>query len=434
MSKKTSFAAKAILLAWAVLGLAGAAPAQDDFTYHVNPPRMLLTRSQVIPQTIPFCSGGLVICYSPGFVRAAYNFPANLDGRGQTILLVDAFGSPTIRHDLEFFDQFFSIPDPPSFTILCPEGGCPPYDPKKLPDEISWSIETSLDVEYAHAMAPAANIVLVVAKNGSSIAINAAEDRAIKLYPGSIMSQSFGTPEILIHGHGSQVERAHQNFKDAAAAGITVLAAAGDTGATNGSAVSNPLFPSSDPLVTAVGGTEGDPYPGGLAGCSGGTCTGVYGGEQVWNDSNLATGGAQSFFFTAPSYQSALGLKKRTTPDVAYNAAINGGVLVANSNVVGTDMFFLIGGTSAGAPQWAGILALANQGAGHSLGFVNPAIYKVAMSSAYATDFHDITVGNNKVTGAPVGFNAGPGYDFATGWGTPNVANLIPDLIDAVSH
>ncbi|HEV2352477.1 MAG TPA: hypothetical protein VG028_21790 [Terriglobia bacterium] len=103
MNKMLSSVTKVFLLAWVVLVFAGAATAQDDFTYHVNPPRIPLTRSEVIPTSIPFCSNGLVICYSPQFVRAAYNFPANLDGRGQTILIVDAYGSPTIRHDLAVF-------------------------------------------------------------------------------------------------------------------------------------------------------------------------------------------------------------------------------------------------------------------------------------------------------------------------------------------
>lgn len=435
MANKMKFSTiKVMLPVWTMLALVGVATAQSDFTYRVNPPRIPLTRSEVIPQAIPFCSNGRVICYSPGFMRSAYNFSDNLDGRGQTILLVVAYGSPTIGHDLAEFDQFFGVPDPPSFTILCPEGGCPKYNPKTPHDEIGWALETSLDVEYAHAMAPAANIVLVVGENGSGNAINAAEARAIKRYPGSVMSQSFGTPEILNRGNRFQFLQSHKIYMAAAAADITVLAAAGDTGATNGFAAANAMYPASDPLVTAVGGAEGDPYPGGLAGCSAGTCSGIYGGEQVWNEYNFATGGAPSLIFAAPPYQSAMGLKMRTTPDVAYNSALNGGVLVANSSVTGTDMFFLVGGTSAGPPQWAGIFALANQAAGHPLGFVNAALYKLAASGAYANDFHDVTVGNNKASGTPVGFKAATGYDFATGWGTPNVANLIPDLIAAASH
>ena len=141
------------------------------------------------------------------------------------------------------------------------------------------------------------------------------------------------------------------------------------------------------------------------------------------------TGGAPSLFFPVPSYQSGLGLSSRTTPDVSYNAAIQGGVLVANSVVLGTPAFFIVGGTSAGSPQWAGIIALANQLAGKPLGFLNPAIYKLAESSAYGSDFNDITIGNNQMPGTTPGFTAGTGFDDASGWGTPNVANLLPDLV-----
>jgi subtilase family serine protease len=153
----------------------------------------------------------------------------------------------------------------------------------------------------------------------------------------------------------------------------------------------------------------------------------------VWNEAFFApgstTGGAPSLFFSVPSYQSGLNLSSRTTPDVSYEAAIHGGVLVANSTVIGAPTFFIVGGTSVGTPQWAGIIALANQLAGKSLGFLNPAIYQLAQSAAYSNDFHDITIGNNQMPGTSPGFNAGVGWDDATGWGTPNVSNLLPDLV-----
>jgi subtilase family serine protease len=163
-------------------------------------------------------------------------------------------------------------------------------------------------------------------------------------------------------------------------------------------------------------------------------CTPVgYGGEQVWNEPDFApgstTGGAPSLLFGVPSYQDGLGLSSRTTPDVSYNAAINGGVLVANSALLGEPAFFIVGGTSAASPQWAAIIALANQSAGQSLGFLNPAIYKLAQSAAYASDFHDITLGNDVMAGTSVGFSAAAEWDDASGWGTPNVTNLIPDLV-----
>src|SRR5256886_1152088 len=175
-------------------------------------------------------------------------------------LIVDAFGSPTVAQDLATFDALFHIPAPPSFTILCPDG-CPVFAPNDAhQDEAGWSVETSLDVQYAHAMAPGADIVLVVASTSSGNAINAAEAAAIQRYPGSILSQSFGIPEILVHANNAQIQQAHKNYLAAQAAGITVLASVGDFGATNGFGTANAAFPASDPLVTGVGGTQGNPY------------------------------------------------------------------------------------------------------------------------------------------------------------------------------
>lgn len=251
---------------------------------------------------------------------------------------MDAYGRPSIQSDLALFDQIFGIPAPPSFTILCPPGGCSPFNPSDPHDQGSWSLETSLDVEYAHAMAPGANIVLVVGSSSSGSAINSAEAAAIAQYPGAIMSQSFGIPEILVSGNNTQIAQAHKIFEAAQATGMTVLASAGDFGATDGFSTANAGYPASDPLVTGVGGTQGDPYPGGLLGCGTSRCSGRYGGEQVWNEPDVAsvpvaTGGAPSAFFGVPSYQGGLGLTSRTVPDVAYNAAINGGVLVIDQTL-----------------------------------------------------------------------------------------------------
>jgi subtilase family serine protease len=121
-------------------------------------------------------------------------------------------------------------------------------------------------------------------------------------------------------------------------------------------------------------------------------------------------------------------LTTRGVPDVAYNAAINGGVLVAEGG-----SFWLIGGTSCGVPQWAGIFALVNQARAQSgkagIGLPDTALYAIYHSKRYASDFHDITTGNNTLAGAPLaGFKAGKGYDLTTGIGTPNVASLIADL------
>jgi subtilase family serine protease len=457
MSKKTSLRAFArTFLGLLPFGLSGLCGAQS-INYVTDPPRVQVS-ADVIPNGLPYCRSarlGSLICYSPEFVRTAYNYPTNLDGSGQTILIVDAFGSPTIEHDLSVFDGLFNIPAPPSFTILCDPAGCPPLNltGNHRHAEESWAVETSLDVEYAHAMAPGANIVLVVASTSSGDAINSAEARAIALYPGSVMSQSFGIPEFVVKGNNAQILQAHRNYEVAARAGITVLASAGDSGASSGAAIANASFPSSDPLVTAVGGTQGLPYiaigtqdkcPSGQT-CSSGLATFKgpcvlgrtvppdcvpfgYGGEQVWNEPafGAATGGAPSLLFGVPSYQNGLGLTARTTPDISYNAAVNGGVLVYTT-FLGFPALFIVGGTSAGSPQWASIFAQVNQcRANHGLGprgLANPTIYSLA-----GAGFHDITTGNNQLVGTSIGFSAGVGWDDASGWGTPNVATLVSGL------
>ncbi len=452
-----------------------------DFTYTVNPHFVMLGHDTTLPNGLPLCKSsslGSIVCYSPRFVKKAYEFPstATLDGSGQTIAIVDAFGSPTMASDLALFDAVFGIPAPPSFTIFC--GNSPtPFDPSTCPtvnfqanpkhDAFGWSIETSLDVEYAHAMAPGANIVLVVAATSSGNAINDAEAAAIAAFPGAVFSQSFGIPEIFLHGNNGQVDQAQANYASGVAVGDTFFASSGDWGADfstliglGAGAMNN--FPASDVHNTAVTGTQGLPYnaTGTLVPCPTSTpfsCTSGlsayhgpcvlgrtvppncvadgYGGEQVWNEPSfgVATGGAPSIMFGVPSYQTGLGLSGRG-PDVDYNAAIDGGVLVVNSSL-GFPALFIVGGTSAGSPQWAGIAALANQARANlgkgPIGDLNPVLYSIYHSARYATDFHDITVGNDIVVGSTVGYSAGPGYDLASGIGSPIVDQLIVDLAAA---
>jgi len=430
------------------------------------------------PNGLPLCRSsalGNIVCYKPSEIRTAYNYPSTLDGTGQTIVIVDAFGSPTITADLALFDTVFHIPNPPSFTIYC--GDSPtPFDTSTCPQvnlvagnpkhaEFSWTIETSLDVEYAHAMAPGANIVLDVADTSGGNSLNQAETAAIAQFPSAIFSQSFGLPEIfLLHnGNAGQVSQAESNYATGVAQGDTFIASAGDSGATFGFTTAMANYPASSSYNTAVTGTQGLPYnaTGTLTNCPSSTpfsCTSGllsyhgpcvvgrtippscvadgYGGEQVWNEPQFgaATGGAQSLIMGVPSYQAGLGLSSRG-PDVSYNAAVDGGVLVVYS-ALGPALLEIVGGTSAGSPQWAGIVALANQArAGASKanlgGNLNTDLYSIYHSANYATAFHDITVGNDQLVGTPVGYSAGPGYDLASGIGSPNVSNLIADLTAA---
>jgi subtilase family serine protease len=367
-------------------------------------------------------------CYDPEQIRNAYDVPESLTGAGQTIVIVDAYGDPTIEQDLANFDAAFGLPAPPSFTVYH-GSSTQKAGPHGAAD---WALETALDVEWAHAIAPGANIVLAEAPSSSGNAINSTEASIVSKYPGSILSQSFGINENAINGNGNNIQwkQADKNYQRFAGLGITVLASAGDDGATTGTSSNTPSFPSSDPWVTAVGGTQGLPYPYGLCESTGSDdCS--YGGEQAWNEPEfeVATGGAPSQLFGTPGYQAGTSaFTTRTTPDVSYNAAVNGGVLVVQGENI-----WLVGGTSAGSPQWAGIFALANEARAASgegpIGFANPTLYSIYHSGRYGTDFHDITVGDNTLAGAPVaGYDAGPGYDLATGIGTPDVANLIQDL------
>lgn len=407
----------------------------DDFTYEVNPPVRELTDSTgATPDAFPplsFCKAhyGLA-CYTPSLIKTAYNIPAQYDGSGQTIVIIDAFGSPTIQHDLTAFDARMGLSDPTTFNVVYPNGQPKPYDGSAR--RAGWAGETSLDVEWAHAIAPKAAIALVIAPTNSGTDIGNAEEYVIQHYPGSVLSMSYGASEPSIPGGAKNVHLQHDDkmFQSSQDANITMIASAGDYGATNGNATLTAEFPASDPSVLAVGGTNLFTDD-----------TGTYQSETVWNDTDPslcpfgcaygpfgATGGAPSVLFRAPSYQQSLfHPDTRETADVAYNASVYTAVMVAESFRGTGTRYYFTGGTSAGAPQWAGIIALANQAAGHSLGFVNKSLYQISKNGPYGSAFHDITVGHNALFNAP-GEPAGPGYDMPTGLGSPNVANLITAL------
>ncbi len=372
-------------------------------------------------------------CYTPALIRKAYDIPAGWTGKGEKIAIIDAYGSPSAQSDLDVFSQTFGLPQT-HLNIYHP-GGAPQTATAHKGQPLGWAGETSLDVQWAHAIAPDATINLVVAPNNYGNSLNVAVRYAVDHDLGDVLSMSYGSDEAAIKGKGNnlQLQQSHANFVAAAAKGISVFASSGDDGASNGGPALSAGYPASDPLVTSVGGTNLFTSD-----------TGTYQGETVWGDQAScavhqpfgctlgpigATGGAPSTVFSVPSYQAGVnGNAMRTTSDVSYNASVYTAVYVyAGFNPDPADNgFYFYGGTSSGSPQWAAIGALADQQAGHRLGFLNPALYAVGTGAARTTAFHDVTSGNNAWNGP--GLDAKVGYDDPTGLGSPDVATLVGQL------
>jgi subtilase family serine protease len=375
-----------------------------------------------------------VPCYSPQEIRHVYGVDRLInrgdDGRGQTIVIFDSYGSPTIASDLQGFDAGYGLPNPPSFTILSPLGTVP-NDPSAIPDQVGWAAETTLDVEWSHAMAPDASIVLMTSPVDETEGVqgmpqfNELENYALDHHLGDVFSQSWGATEnSLFTPAGEQVFRSYERtYARAAARGVTVFASTGDAGTANvdvnGNVYPFPTvnFPASSPLVTAVGGTS-------LTADT----NGDYQSETVWPDA----GGGISQQITEPLYQrftlprsvqKELG-GMRGIPDVSWNADPGTPILIYLSFDGFSPGFYTIGGTSEGSPDWAGLAADLDQFAHHPLGLLNPYLYALG---AAGIGFHDITVGNNSQDGVP-GYSATPGWDAASGWGTPNLAQLFGDI------
>jgi subtilase family serine protease len=399
----------------------------------------LASNSALQPPSDAFCRTNFAVpCYSPQQIHNAYGLTpllqAGFNGAGQTIIIVDSFGSPTIAQDLKTFDASYGLPDPPSFTVLAPLGTVP-FDPTDSV-QVNWAFEATLDVEWAHVMAPGAAIVLLTSPVAETEGVQglpqflALEKYALNHKLGKIISQSWGATEnTLFDSAGQQVIDDFEDlYQDAAHDGVTVLASAGDGGTSNVDVNNNPypfptvIFPASSPWVTAVGGTS--LYA---------DTSGKYLFEIVWNDlDGAAGGGGVSQQFSEPFYQYSLpGSVQKTLdnyrgiPDVAYNADPLTPILVYLS-FLGPDNagFYFIGGTSEGSPQWAGIIAVANQLAGRPLGFLNPKLYAIGEQFNF---FRDITFGSNASNGLP-GYLATRGWDLSTGWGTPDLGSLIREM------
>jgi subtilase family serine protease len=394
-----------------------------------------------------------------------------LNGAGQTIVIVDAFGSSTISSDLNVFDTAFGLPhmcgEPgvvcgssvPSFTIIS-QGSVPPTSPPPSNGTGQeahnlWSGEVTLDVEWAHSMAPMANIVLLTTPTAEILGVQGfpdfmkAEQFAVEHHLGAVISQSFGSAEEAF-GSTQSLLNLRYAFQEAQAAGVTVLGSSGDSGTAN--VMKQPTkkpttipfptveWPASDPLVTGVGGTylctnpftgvgtDSTDYPA--------ACQNHTGQREVgW----IAGGGGFSHVFATPDFQQSLPAgstfagSMRGVPDVAYQASGRTGVLVYLSFSGATPGWYVFGGTSSGSPQWAGLIAIASQINGGPVGYINPALYKIGADPVrYANDFFDVMVGSNQLDPVVPGYFASTGWDPVTGLGTPNAANLLPDLVLAV--
>jgi uncharacterized repeat protein (TIGR03803 family) len=319
-------------------------------------------------------------------------------GQGQIIAIVDAYGSADIQADTDAFSAAMGIPST-AVNVYLAQGtaGSDPNFP-------NWAIETSLDVEWAHAIAPGATIVLVVAQSDSSDDLLLAVDYAVRLGATQV-SMSWGGPEY----SGETSSDYHFNVP-----GVTFFASSGDTGAYDASGNPGVGYPASSPNVVGVGGTT-------LILDS----SGNYSSETAWTydpSTGEGSGGGISAYELAPSYQAGLSAPNRGVPDVAYDADPATGVPVY-FNIFGWRQY---GGTSMSAPQWAALMALANSLRQQPVNSAPGIFYSLATAN-YAAYYHDITSGNNGV------YYCGPGYDLVTGWGTPIANQLVIALAGGYS-
>ena len=378
-------------------------------------------------------------CYTPQRIQTAYGIAPllarGIDGRGETVVLPEFApsapgpGVTDVRADLARYDQLFGLPTARLEILTRFVGSASP--------DLSLSEEAG-DVEIVHAIAPQATIKLVLipadvlrsgaaaTASGYATALRLAADE------GSIIASTAAWGEPCFTA--GEIAAMHAALRAAQQQRVTVVVSSGDSGAASGpcpgASAYTPAagvdYPASDPLALSVGGTRLDAD----------RTTGAYVGETVWNlpipsAPAWASTGGFSRLFPRPAYQTDVVAAARGVPDVAADAAPDSGIAVSITN----GQNYLIGpgaGTSAAAPFWAGLIALADQYARRSLGFLNPTIYRIGRSSAYSGAFHDITQGTNTVpfpNGTTItGYPASAGWDPVTGWGSPNAAILIPLL------
>jgi subtilase family serine protease len=379
------------------------------------------------------------LCYAPRQFRVAYGIQPllnhGIDGRGQTVVLLEfAVTGPAsppkvtdIRQDLADFDSRFGLPAA-RIQVITTLAGSSASPWLALGEEVA-------DTEMVHAVAPDATI--------HELLVNVADvttpaELAAPLSTAVRTAVRYGDVILFPHSYGehfftsAEAATIDSALRYAAARRVTFVAPSGDSGAISdlrGSStpVKEVSLPASDPLALAVGGASltADPV------------TGSYISQTAWNTpvdgQPAASGGGFSHLFARPAYQDGVpGIgATRGVPDVAADADPDTGMAMAVSE--GGQRYILAptSGTSAAAPFWAGLIALADQKARHPLGFVNPAIYQMARGPQYHKAFHDVTTGNNTVVvnGITItGYQAGPGWNPVTGWGTPDAQILIPLL------
>jgi hypothetical protein len=437
----------------AVLVAAGVLVSSCGGSASTNSSRQAQQKTQASPTGPSATATGdcdsLTSCFTPRQLETAYGIQPllaqGIDGRGETVVLPEiaqGLFPPSsysdLRADMARFDQLFRLPAPKLQVInsLAHTGG-------------PWSAdgEEVLDAEMVHAVAPGAAITIVLitpsafhsAKIGvpsavAALRLAAREGAVISISAaGQTGGEHCDTPSEVKSLNSALVDAAHQR--------VTVIAASGDIGAVGepcdlakglvgGSfpPVKEANLPASDPLVLAAGGTT----------LTASHTTGRYISETGWGlpygmagTQFQASGGGFSHLFARPSYQSGLSAAEtgRGVPDVASDAAPHTGMALVVSTGRHRYTIRNSGGTSAAAPLWAGVIALADQYAHHHLGFVNAAVYQIAQTSHGA--FHQVTTGNNSVSFPPhtvIGYHAGRGWNPVTGWGSPNASVLVPLL------
>jgi subtilase family serine protease len=366
-------------------------------------------------------------CYSPQAYETAYGVAPllrrGIDGRGETVAMPELAqipaspGATDIRKDLAAFDTKFGLPPARLHVVTAIAGSPTPY--------LAGGEELG-DAEMVHAFAPGATLDIILVPAGITspadfaAAITKVIQEGVSLHAAVLSISASGGEHAFTR---AEVAAMHAALEQARDQHVTVLGSSGDDGAIS-SHEGPPVqvnMPASDPLVLGVGGTILDASPGG-----------AYLGEMAWNDNTEASGGGYSSLFPRPAYQDGLARARATrgVPDVAANADPAGAMAIE----YGDGEVRAATGTSSSAPLWAGVIALADQEAGRPLGFVNPAIYAIARGPAYHQAFHDVVTGDNSVlwpTGVFTGYNAGPGWDPVTGWGSPDAQYLVPLLANA---